>query len=421
MSSFPRSSFSSSVSAVRRTARSGFTIIELMVATAITLVVLGLMVQVTFSTLQTFDRVTGSLNSKTEAHRVLDYLRRDFSSLVWRRDGNVWLLATVQPNQTSNGGNGDTDISDPDWSPDWLLQGNTNANPKPGNTNASSSSSSLRLQKKDPAASAADRWQDLADYRFGQAGVWLRFFTSQTTSGSASTPAPIAVAYQIVRMKPQKNSTDREMRYLLFRSVVRPAPTATNTRSVAEFGYDLTDNSVNGYNRPTSANSGNLEPGGLRTPDRSLILANNVVDFGVRFWRRNPTTGQNVLLFPADSNGLPDNGAWGFAVTMDQPNAMTATGGSANTIPFGGNLSVADFNTSGEADVGFPDYAEVMVRILTDEGARLLAAYENGDTVAPTNGGAAPTQTEKDTYWWTLVEQHSVVYTDMIPLPARPL
>jgi hypothetical protein len=146
------------------------------------------------------------------------------------------------------------------------------------------------------------------------------------------------------------------------------------------------------------------------------------VDFGVRFWRRNPATGQNVLLFPADANALPDNSALGFAVTMDPPATVTALGGAATTIPFAGpDLTVAGFNTSGEQNVGFPDYAEVMVRILTDEGARLLSAYENGDSAAPGSGGAAPTDDEKDTFWWALVEQHSVVYTDMIPLPARPL
>jgi len=389
--------------------RAGFTIVELLVATAITLVVLGLMVQVTFSTLQTFERVTGTLNSKSEAQRVFDYLRRDFASLIWKRDGNVWLLATVQRDQS---GQGDAGLSDADWSP--------TGNPKPGNTNPSSAGSSLRLQKKDPPAIAADRWQGLSDYRFGQAGVWLRFFTNQTTS-STTTPAPVAVGYQIVRMKPQANSTVREMRYLLFRSVVRPGPTTSTTRSVQEAGFDLTDNTANRYNQPTAANSGNLEPGGLRQPDRTLLMANHVVDFGVRFWRRNPATGQDVLLFPADNTGRPDNTALGYAATMDLPGSVTAAGGAPSTIPFGNNLTLAGFNTAGEDDIGFPDYAEVMIRVLTEEGSRLIAAYENGDSVAPTQSGAAPTQAEKDAYWWTLAEQHSVVYTDTIPLPARPL
>jgi len=183
--------------------RGGFTIVELMVAAAITLVVLGFMVQITFSTLQTFDKVSGTLTSKTQAQLVFDYLRRDFSTLVWKRDGNVWLLATVQRDQTNiNGGQGDADIGDADWKP---------TNPKPGVKTAGTADSSLRLEKPG-AATAAQRLQPIGDYRFGQAGVWLRFFTNQLTS-DISQPAPIAVAYQIVRIKPQTNSTAREMRY----------------------------------------------------------------------------------------------------------------------------------------------------------------------------------------------------------------
>ena len=384
----------------------GFTIVELMVAAAITLVVLGFMVQITFSTLQTFDKVSGTLNSKTQAQLVFDYLRRDFSTLVWRRDGNVWLLATVQPDQTTI--NGDSNIGDADWKP---------TNPKPEVKTVGNPDSSLRLEKPG-AVTAAKRLQPISDYRFGQAGVWLRFFTNQVTKDT-SQPEPIAVAYQIVRIKPQPNSTTREMRYWLFRSAVRPAPTDSTTRSVLYAGFDLTDNSLNGYNKNTSTNSGSGEPGGIRQPDRELLLANNVIDFGVRFWKRNPANGQDQLIFPADNSNNADNDNLGYAITTRLPASVAALGGSSS-IPFGTNLSDANFQTAGEAEGGYPDYVEVMIRVLSDEGARLIAAFENGDTIAPSATGTAPTQTEKDTYWWTLAEAHSVVYTDRIPIVARP-
>jgi len=389
----------------RHLRRGGFTIVELLVAAAITIVVLGFMVQITFSTLQTFDKVSGTLSSKSQAQLVFEYLRRDFSTLVWRRDGNVWLLATVQPDQT---GQGDADIGDANWEP---------TNPKPGVKTAGDPDSSLRLEKPG-AATPAKRLQPISDYRFGQAGVWLRFFTNQLTADT-SQPAPIAVSYQIVRIKPQAQSTTREMRYWLFRSAVRPAPTDSTTRSVLNVGFDLTENTANGYNKNTSANSGIGEPGGIREPDRELLLANNVIDFGVRFWKRNPANGQDQLIFPADDNNHADNDNLGYAITTRLPAGVTATGGSSSTIPFGTNLSDADFQTAGEAEGGYPDYAEVMIRVLTDEGARLIAAYESGDAIPP-SATSTPTQTEKDTYWWTLAETHSVVYTDRIPIIARP-
>jgi prepilin-type N-terminal cleavage/methylation domain-containing protein len=59
-------------------ARAGFTIVELLVATAITLVVLGLMVQISFSVLGTFDKVTGTVTARTQASTVLRFLREDF-------------------------------------------------------------------------------------------------------------------------------------------------------------------------------------------------------------------------------------------------------------------------------------------------------------------------------------------------------
>jgi Tfp pilus assembly protein PilW len=159
--------------------------VELLIASAITLVVLGLMVRITFSTLQTFDKVTGTLNTKNQAQFIFDYLRRDFGSMVWRQDGNVWLLATVQPDQNaSNAGRGDTNMSDADWSV------GAAGTYKPGINTAGSADSSLRLEK--PGGTGTDRWIDLSEYRFGQAGVWLRFFTNQITD-SVSSAGPVAV------------------------------------------------------------------------------------------------------------------------------------------------------------------------------------------------------------------------------------
>ncbi len=62
----------------------------------------------------------------------------------------------------------------------------------------------------------------------------------------------------------------------------------------------------------------------------------------------------------------------------------------------------------------FPDIAEVMLRVLTDEGARLIAAYEAGHLQPP--AGVAPAD-----YWWSLAEAHSQVFTHRITIPGRPL
>ena len=413
---------------LRNRSRRGFTIVELLVASAITLVVLGLMVQITFSTLQTFDRVTGTLDAKNQARLIFDYLRRDFNSIIWRQDGNVWLLATVQPDQSgSNAGQGDANLDDADWAV------GTSGTYKPGIKTPGNPDSSLRLEK--PGGSGTDRWIDLADYRFGQAGMWLRFFSNQVTD-LEPTPAPTAVSYQIVRTFPRPNQNtgvgaDRERRYLLFRSVVRPGPvgTAANSlRSVLRSGYDLTHSD---YNENTAPGGTIGLPLSVRKPDRDALLAINVIDFGVRFWRRDPATGRNILVFPArfdpaTNTNFPSDTNLGYAISSadsttvnsNQPSTTIPryVPASGTAVTHGAHLATANFQTAGEIEGGYPDYVEVMVRILTEEGARTLSAYENGDLVAPD----ATTQATRDTYWWTLAEQHSTVFVDTIPLSARP-
>lgn len=405
-------------STLRRARRAGFTIVELLVATAITLVVLGLMVQITFSVLGTFDKVSGTISARSQADTVLRYLREDFQSIVWRRDDNVWLLATVQDDQDPiNGGKGDADLGSgtdvADWDPD---------QPKPGigsTGDFGKNESSLRLDKQGTSGD----WIDLKDYRFGQAGVWLRFFTNRVSNtNTTGDVAPIAVGYQIVRMKPRRDS--EEYRYLFFRSQVRPGrnpSNATKAYSVADAGYNLADYSNGGYNRPrtpvSTENDDIGDPGSIRLPNRSALLATNVIDFGVRFWRSVPpaaTTPETDpstlrLLFPADANGKPNEGNRGFAVTALTPAELAQLNGGAG-VPYQGPQPF-DFTT------GFPDFVDVFVRVLTDEGARLIEAYERGLAAPPPE---ASTAAEKDAHWWKIAEEHSEVYTERIPLNARP-
>lgn len=398
-------------------ARAGFTIVEILVASAITLVVLGLMVQVTFSVLGTFDKVTGSVSARSQATTVLRFLREDFQSIVWRRDNNVWLLATVQPDQS---GIGDAKITDADWS---SISSTTMAKPGRGTSaQFGEELSSLRFDK----AGTSGNWIDLREHRFGQAGVWLRFFTNRTSDGS--TPAaPTAVAYQIVRMKPRDNST--EFRYQFFRSVVRSGRSATNPSdaySVADAGYNLASNANGGYNKPNTPaaleNDAFGDPGSIRKPDRSALIASNVIDFGVRFWQRVPpavtlpaTTPSTLqLLFPANpANGRPSESNLGFAVT-----SLT----SADLVGLNGGTGVPDSGlAAGAFTTGFPDFVDIFVRVLTEEGARQIEAFEDGNLEAPSPSGAAsPTADERKAYWWKIAEEHSEVYTERIPIVARP-
>ncbi len=413
-------------STLRRARRAGFTIVELLVASAITLVVLGLMVQITFSVLGTFDKVSGTISARTQAETVLRYLREDFQSIVWRRDDNVWLLATVQRDQTGiNSDRGDTDHSDADWLADSV--GGSTPIGKPGLQNAGTDGSSLKLQGTNPG-----EWIDLKEYRFGQAGVWLRFFTNRESKASDGDVAPIAVGYQIVRTKPRDNST--EYRYQFYRGYVRAKREKVDAPySVADAGYDLSSPDNGGYNRPGTShpddstsgsdkNKSRGDPGCIRFPRDEILLANNIIDFGVRFWQRIPpsatdpdTTPSSLrLMFPADA-GKPSNSNYAFAVSSLTAKEIIDAGG----IPYSGpsGSSFAGNITESQLTTGFPDFVDVFVRVLTDEGARLIEAYERGLTEPPPEASSAA---DKDAHWWRIAEEHSEVYTERIPLSARP-
>ena len=57
-----------------------------------------------------------------------------------------------------------------------------------------------------------------------------------------------------------------------------------------------------------------------------------------------------------------------------------------------------------------------MVRILTDEGARLIALYETANSPLSLPAGVNAQQ-----YWWQLATANSQVFTRRIVLNAKPL
>jgi hypothetical protein len=61
---------------------------------------------------------------------------------------------------------------------------------------------------------------------------------------------------------------------------------------------------------------------------------------------------------------------------------------------------------------GFPDEAEVFLRVLTAEGARQVALIEN-----PPVNSSAPTAGN----WWDVAVANSQVFTRRITFAARPL
>lgn len=340
--------------------RGGFTLVELLVASAITVVLAGIMVAILAQMARTWARASGGLTATQQAEQALDLLARDLQSAVLRRDGRVWLAATVQPDQSGAGDCGGTLGA---WSP---------AVRKPGWANPGTADSSLVL------APASGR---IEDCRFGMAGVWLRLVAdvpdrNDTISGIS---APRVVSYQIVRRAVSAGAGSAQ-RYALFRSEVRPYAddSPARERSSWSVGFDVF---AAAYNGP--AGGGNPgDAGTVRRPRRDLLLANEVIDFGVRFYR-TAADGTRRTLFPTG------NGNLGFA-------AASAT----DALP--PNPTVA----SAAMSYGFPTEAELFARVLTEEGARQIEAFESGRLTGTT--------------WWAIAQAHSVVLTRWVELEASP-
>ena len=372
----------------------GFTLVELMVAIGVTALLVSLMLTITINVMGGWNKSSGSLTSGNQARLVLDMIARDLQGAVIKKDGNVWFAATIQQSQT---GTGDSKVVGAVWNP-------TNAKPSVALLNATAAQiadpASLNTQSLViPLADSTINFPALDTYRFGQGGVWLRFMTSITDTNADSTTvsAPRAVSYQIVRLPVVAGST-LECRYLLFRSEVNSSNTFSN-------GFNLFDAA---YDTPTTAPSAVTDPGILRrpevtTPNRGLVIANNVIDFGVRVYTRDTAGMLNTVpAFPkATSASVYTKG---FAAT-------TSTSVLPANLPSGG-LTATDIAYSGTTTVGFPAVVEVFVRVLTDEGVNQLALFEDVPS-----GYVAPAGIT----WWDIALKNSKVFTRRIELNSSGL
>lgn len=347
----------------------GFTLVELLVAATLTALLAALTLTILSIVTTQWNQSAGQLRTAAQAQLALDQIALDLEGAILRADGKVWLAATVLPDKTLSG--------------QWKSAA-APSQAKPPNTDAHT----LNLAAPSPE-----------EARFGVAGVWLRFFTTKADTGASASDlsAPVAVGYQLIRQNTTSSPTS-EQRYLLFRGEVRRTHTAGGAPGVFEAGYNL-DPLADPATPYMAANGTAGDPGNLLRPPLGSVLLDNVIDFGVRLYRREG--GGLRVIFPARAAGAdaaPANGTLSSAVPPSAETQHLAC--SAAPAP-------EDFYRH-----AFPEVAEVMIRVLTEEGARLLAAYEAGGLRPPS--GVAPGD-----YWWTLAEAHSRVFTRRMLISAR--
>ena len=354
----------------------GFTVLELIVAVSVTAVLSGMLLLISRQVLETQSVSSAELERNQIAHFVLDQIQEDLQCALYRNDGNVWMAMNLL-NESDNSGS-------------WIESKKSSFAKPPLN--------SLRIIESDwPSDALQDAEIDslgqgpFAKSRFGLAGTWLRFFTQspELDPQAKGDGAARAVSYQIIRYGITGSSNSRK-RYHLFRSDV-------SAKNTFEAGYNLHPENDSWYG--SDASNISVDPNFLGTPrvpstlinpvieeggdylPTSFSLATNIIDFGIRAYHLEKNsfgTGNLVQIFPP----------------IDQDSS--------------GNLLAEEFLATSHIPYQvitdptfylFPDVVDVMVRVLSEEGARILESFENGDF---------PNMEEVD--WWSIAEEHSKVY-----------
>jgi type II secretory pathway pseudopilin PulG len=354
----------------------GFTVIELLVAVGVTALLVTLMVSITLNVLNAWNRSSGRLSTNGTARTVLDQLSQDLSGAVLRRDGNVWLAATIQRDPP---GDGDADTPLADW-------GDSD---KPSGTVADDSL----------AIGTAALAPPINELRFGKTGVWLRFITTPPAANGGpleQVSAPRAVAYQIIR-RDLGTAANPQFSYQLFRSEVRPYSevAAEQARSTFGIGYNLYTTAPQGYNAPNNPGA-DQRAATIRNPRPEQLIGNDVIDFGLRLFERN-AAGALVEVFPVNRRD---------SVAPPPPNSVS--GGSLAYAATTDTAAVqSGFGPVSATTRGFPAAAEILVRVLTPEGARLIQAFEEGTLTGQT--------------WWEIADKHSQVFTRYVEIKSVAL
>ncbi|HOG92002.1 MAG TPA: type II secretion system protein [Opitutaceae bacterium] len=323
--------------------RRGFTLIELLVAMGLSMAIIAVLAVLVGRFGEAWAQASGRLVAQTQARVALDQLEADLQGAFVRGDGQPWLAVRLRAHS------GDVPL--------WTDAGEDG-------------------RQKPAALSLRQGGGAITGDRFGVGGCWLRFFSAQRMTES-SAGLPVAVGYQIVRRRMTGTS---EARYYLHRSEVRPVQDGTGA-GVWESGYALAASGSSPYMCPGPGNAGaEGDPVTLSSPGAlGTLLADSVVDFGVRLYARDGTGGLRLVYPQADVG--------------------------------------AEYLAGAREEMPWPAEAELMLRVLTPEGAALLANIE----AVPCRAGARPSAYASDAeWWWAVVEEHSRVHVRRVELIARP-
>lgn len=278
----------------------GFTILELLVASAVSIILLGLFLMVSANILDVWGQSRDNLSSNAKARIILETLSRDLESAIIRNSSDVWLACDLLED-TRKSGNWEIGVKE-----------------KP------TGAESVKIDFEDPDSRTSD-------FRFGVAGSWLRFFGSPVDASDTKSAGDInAIAYQIIRRKPHSLSSELDEGYNLYRSVV--SSYETNEEIKEDGGYFIDQFEGESYEG---------HAGEIISPNaRSSLLARDIVDLGFVFYQKD-SSGQNKILFPIQggkkifrvpADGIPTS-AQVFARILDEEGVKQISAYERGLVP----------------------------------------------------------------------------------------
>ena len=330
--------------------RRGFTLIEVLVATAIMVIIVLAVVTIASDTFKAYDRAVANLTTQSEARSVLDAMEGDFQTAVMRRDGRCWMEVILPGGSGSNMPAGTKTFGDlqPEDHPIVMLFASPLDRPRWVPSAATGTRTAL---KGDVCAIA---------YRFGQ------------SSPFASPGEPIQQIYGVYRTIIDSENTYANAMPLILSSV----PLASSGTKNCPVDYWGSSRTFHNYDKPLANDSRVLMNFDYNTSplcwtlDQANFIGSNIVGMNLIFWCRDNSSTTGVLRPVCPKGATADR----YSSTIFDASLRTAA-----TDVFTGRLQVT--SDSIYTDGTLRNYSlkaiEVSLTVLSPDGVKELKALQS--------------------------------------------
>jgi prepilin-type N-terminal cleavage/methylation domain-containing protein len=372
--------------------RRGFTLIEVLVATAIMVIIVLAVVTIASDTFKAYDRVVANLTTQSEARSVLDAMEGDFQTAVMRRDGRCWMEVILPGGSGSNMPSGTSTLGDLQSEDHPIIM--LFASPLDRPRWLPTASGTRTALKGDVCAVA---------YRFGQSSPFI------------SPGDPIQQIYGVYRTIIDSENTYANALPLILSSV----PLSSSGTKKYPVDYWGASQTFHNYNTATPNDSRVLMNFNYSsstpswTLDQSNMIGSNIVAMNLIFWCRwNDPINATPALRPVCPKGASAD-RYGSAI-------FDASLRAAATDVFTGRLQIT--SDSIYTDGTLRNYSlkaiEVSLTVLSPDGVKELRALQSiPGNFESGNGGSIKLKNSND--FKRIVGQYGINYTRYIRLVSN--